>query len=331
MAKKILSASSRLRTGLYKTSTTLFFTPSKLFEAQMTEIFDEVWPTVTALKMLRWQVKGYYEEYCIDDNSRLTSKFVEMEDKTNRPNLYRFCIEDSWADNEYRIAKNLLTNIFACYEGWVENILTLLKRNVRKEGICLQSPTSQPNNHQSLLSKMIIGNNADLIKAFYTEYKTKCKLYNSAHLDNWFLYYRYFKECRNAIIHQGGQTTQKVIDEYAKILPLTATDLDVIELPQTFSTSLGEPIKLSLRGVVGFSQLTIRIVSTLDIEFIKARYADEYFGKRILEELKGRQTASASTIKRKSQVISFANKGRFKTPTDNDAAYRVMKAQHVIT
>ena len=46
---KVLSASSRLRTGLYKTSTTLFFTPSKLFEAQMTEIFDEVWPTVTAI------------------------------------------------------------------------------------------------------------------------------------------------------------------------------------------------------------------------------------------------------------------------------------------
>ena len=53
---KVLSTSSQLRTGLYKTSTSLFFTPSKLFVAQMTEIFDEVWPMVTALKMLSWQV-----------------------------------------------------------------------------------------------------------------------------------------------------------------------------------------------------------------------------------------------------------------------------------
>ena len=69
---KVLSTSSQLRTGLYKTSTSLFFTPSKLFVAQMTELFDEVWPMVTALKMLRWQVKGYYEEYCIESNGRLS-------------------------------------------------------------------------------------------------------------------------------------------------------------------------------------------------------------------------------------------------------------------
>ena len=328
---KVLSASSRLRTGLYKTSTTLFFTPSKLFEAQMTEIFDEVWPTVTAIKMLRWQVKGYFEEYCIDNNARLSSKFVEKEDITNRPNLYRTCIEDTWEDIEYRIAKNLLTNIFACYEGWAENILTLLKRNPRTESINLQSPTTTPRNHQSILGDMIAGGNADLVDAYYDEYRTKCKLHNPVHLDNWFHYYRYFKECRNAIIHQGGQTTQRVVDAYANIQPLTAADLDVIELPQTFSTSLGEPIKLSLRGVVGFSQLTIRIVSTLDIEFIKAKHADKYFGKRILEEVKGRQTISASPDKKNLQIKSLSRKGAFKAPSDKEAAYRVMKAQNVTT
>ena len=44
MAKK-LSITSSLRSGLYKTTTTMFFTQSKLFEAQITELFDEVWPT----------------------------------------------------------------------------------------------------------------------------------------------------------------------------------------------------------------------------------------------------------------------------------------------
>lgn len=139
---KVLSASSRLRTGLYKTNTTLFFTPSKLFEAQMTEIFDEVWPTVTAIKMLRWQVKGYYEEYCIDNNARLSSKFVEKEDITNRPNLYRTCIEDTWEDIEYRIAKNLLTNIFACYEGWAENINLTKKKSENREYLFTESDNS---------------------------------------------------------------------------------------------------------------------------------------------------------------------------------------------
>lgn len=174
---KVLSTSSQLRTGLYKTSTSLFFTPSKLFVAQMTELFDEVWPMVTALKMLRWQVKGYYEEYCIESNGRLNQKFVEKEDVTNRPNLYRTCIEESWESTEYRIAKNLLINVFACYEGWVSSILKLF---------VLESSKSKPSfskcleyrvkNRQKLLSTEIRGGNSKLIKAFYDVYKTKANI-----------------------------------------------------------------------------------------------------------------------------------------------------------
>lgn len=329
---KVLSISSSLRTGLYKTSTSLFFTPSKLFEAQMTEIFDEVWPTVTALKMLRWQVKGYYEEYCVDNNSRLSAKFVEQEDKSNRPNLYRTCIEETWEDMEYRIAKNLLTNIFACYEAWADNILRLLsvvdpERNAKY----LQFPsTSTQNGFQRLLTPLNAAGNADLIAAYYSVYKNSNKLYNYSHLDNWLLYYRYFKECRNAIIHNGGQTTQRMINAYSDIANLTESDLDVLELPQTFNTGLHSPVQLTLRGVVGFSQLTLKIVSTLDIELIKAKNADKYVASRILEEVKGLVTTSSNTKKRLAQVVSLSKKGRFQTPVDVEAAYRVLKQNRVM-
>lgn len=331
MANKILSPSSKLRTGFYKTTTSLFFTPSKLFEAQMTEIFDEVWPTVTALKMLRWQVRGYYEEYCIDNNIRLSSKFVEIEDVTNRPNLYRTCIEDSWEDIEYRIAKNLLTNIFACYEGWTENILKLLKvTDSDRKSKYLQFPSTCRSNYQTLLASMTANGNADLVSAFYDVYKTRCKHYDYSKLDNWLLYYRYFKECRNAIIHNGGQTTQKVIDALSEIQSLTVSDLEVLEVPQTFSTPLGEPVRLSLRGVVGFSQITIKIVSTLDIELIKAEHADEYVAARILEETKRCRAVSANATIKKNQILSCSKKGRFMPPSDTAAAYRVYRSKGVL-
>ena len=70
-----------------------FFFQSKLIEAQITELFDDLWPTVTALKNLRWQVNGYYHEMNVKQNAKLASRFVFFVDKTNRRKLYRVCIE----------------------------------------------------------------------------------------------------------------------------------------------------------------------------------------------------------------------------------------------
>lgn len=76
---------------------------------------------VTALKTLRWQVNGYYHQNGIQSNDRLNKKFIEEEDKANRPNLYRACLEKSWEDWEGYLAGSLLTNMLALYEGWLEN------------------------------------------------------------------------------------------------------------------------------------------------------------------------------------------------------------------
>ena len=228
---------------------------------------------------------------------------------------------------EFRIAKNLLTNIFACYEGWVENILSLLKvNNVQKKSAYFQSQSR----YTSLLSEMYSGGCSDLVTAFYHCYQLKCKLFDYSKLDNWFLYYRYFKECRNAIIHNGGQTTKRCIDAYENIRLLNAADLNVEEVPQTFATVLGEPIKLSLRGVVGFSQITLRIVSTLDVELIKAKNADVYFASTILSEIKGRRTLPSIESMKIQSVKSLVRKGHFLPPQDFDAVHRILKRLDVV-
>lgn len=87
-----LSTTSPIRSGGYIRTRTYFFEASKLLAAQITEIFDQVWPTITALKNLRWQVRGYCDENNVQNNGLLSEKFVEKNDKINRPNLYRTCI-----------------------------------------------------------------------------------------------------------------------------------------------------------------------------------------------------------------------------------------------
>ena len=278
-AKKQISSLSSLRTGLYKTTKTMFFLPSKRLEAQITDVFDGLWGTVTAAKNLRWQVRGFCEEYeHTKSNIEITQKFVEKKEDSNvRPNLYRVCIQDSWADTEYRISRDFLINIFACYEGWVEDILNIMSVSSARKKNNLQYPKDGSHDYERLLTSLQTSTSNVVTTAFYDLYKSKNVKYNWDKVNNWLLYYRYFKECRNSIIHDGGLTNQKVIDAYSAILTLTKEDLDVKECPITISSNLGEPIQLSLRGVVGFSQLILRLVSTFDVEFIKTNKAEDYF------------------------------------------------------
>ncbi|CDC97467.1 uncharacterized protein BN576_00017 [Alistipes sp. CAG:268] len=269
---KVLSRQSPIRSGLYRTSTRLFYEPSKLLEAQITEVFDDVWPTITALKNLRWQVQGYHHEYNVATNSLLTSKFVEPGDKSNRPNLYRSCIEQTWDDQEFIIAKNLLINIFACYEAWIENILNIHRCNISANQKLLQST-----NWNNLISRLNATPDNKIVTNFYEGYKKCNKNYALSYIDKYMKLLRYFKECRNCIVHCGGQTTQRVIDTYLDIVDYTANDLGIKEKPQIFLNNINDSIKLSLRGVVGFSQIILKIVSTFDIELIKSNVAKSYF------------------------------------------------------
>ena len=307
MNTKVLSKPSPIKSGMYKTSTKLFFTPSKLLAAQITELFDNVWPQVTAMKNLRWQVKGYYEENQIGINEGLSRKFVEPADKTNRPNLYRTCIQQNWEDQEYFIAKNLLVQIFACYEAWCDNILKLLHRNAHNDGKKLQFPGDVT----TLLTAMKNGASQAIKDAFYDAYVNNSKLHAPQCLDNWLKIYRYFKESRNCIMHEGGVTNQRVVDAYMEASTLTKESLRVEEVPIMCVPVLGEYLNLSLRGVVGLSQIILRIVETLDIEMIQCKYADEYFVNRIKEECSRDITSEDKQLRK---VKSVVQKGRFVKP-----------------
>lgn len=307
MEMNVLSKPSPIRSGLYKASTKLYYEPSKLLDAQITEVFDDTWPTVTALKNLRWQVQGYHHEYNLSTNTQLTRKFVEPEDNTNRPNLYRTCIEQTWEDPEFIIAKNLLINIFACYEAWIENILEIHGCNTLGNQKKLQST----HDWNTFLTSLIPNPNAVIVSNFYNEYVTKNKNYSFKYIDNYMKIMRYFKECRNCIVHRGGQTTQRVIDAYNQISMFTPIDLGIKEVPRIYANNINEFIKISLRGVVGFSQILIKLVTTFDIELIKSDYSQSYFLSKIKEQYPNPLTAPASDDKLKRTIHSVIAKGRF--------------------
>lgn len=323
---KKLSTPSRVQSGLYKKTMRCFFFQSRLFEAQMTELFDDLWPTVTAIKNLRWQVNGYYHEMDVKQNHKLSARFVDSEDITNRPNLYRACIEQSWEQQEFSISKNLLTNIFALYEGWIETILPQLTDDdisVKK----FQFAESA----RATLTLMQQHENSALVNAYHDVYEAKNGGSKLSHMENYLKVYRYFKECRNCIIHSGGRTNDKLINAYNNVSGMTAADLDVIEVPEMKPVIMvNELVKLSLRGVVGFSQIVIKLVEVLDMEFIKADKAVDCFMSQIREFTPYPVYPSPDPGKAKIKIDGIMHRSGFLPPVQSTSFYQLLKNKGIL-
>ncbi len=323
---KTLSSPSRIQSGTYKKTMKCFFFQSRLFEAQITELFDDLWPTVTAVKNLRWQVNGYYHELGINQNHKLAARFVDVEDKTNRPNLYRTCIEQSWEQQEFSIARNLLTNIFALYEGWLEMILPMLGSNNTKA-----KKLQFPNEARLTLVSMQQHPNTVLVDSLYDVYVAKNSNSQLAHLENYLLVYRYFKECRNSIIHRGGRVNQDTINAYNAVSGLSTAELDVTELPEMPPVhTLDEHVKLSLRGVVGFSQIVLKLVEVFDAEFIKTSKAVDCFVSQLKEFTPFPEYLSSDVSKSQKRIEGIMRRSGFLPPNHSEAFYQLLKRKGIL-
>lgn len=325
MGKIALSTPSPLKTGEYRKTKRMFFQQSKLLEAQITDLFDDVWPTITAWKNLRWQVLGYCGDHQDYTNDQISAKFVEPSDKSNHSNLYRKCILEPWKDQESRIAVGLLISLFACYEGWLEEILKSFKAFSQNRLKAFQFPGS----FQKELSYLQSIGNQMLADAFFDVYKSVNKNYNKLHLYNYLVVYRFFKECRNCFIHGGGNASKEVVKAWKAYNTLDKEDVDVKQLPEAFEPKMGQPLEISLRGVVGFSQIVLKIVSTLDVEFILCKNAEEVFANTIFEFPHDHFPIKGIILKRDKMIDRVCKKAFFHSPKEHDDLYLFLKRKGI--
>jgi len=255
----------------------LFFRDSRSSFGQISELFDFVWPTATALWNLRWQVRGISEVLPSVTKETLHGRFIAGSG-IHSANLQRACIELSWEEQQAQFAKFVLFNLFAIYEGWLA--LTLTEIGMISLDKNLQFPTSRTASGTTrglgtALAELHRHASSMLKNAFYADLTAHPK--NSLpKMENLLKAYRCFKEYRNALMHGGGIANQHCVDAYLEYSTLTASDLGISEVPKVIPPSLGKQVSLSLRGVVGFSEIILRLVATLDAEFSCTRGAERY-------------------------------------------------------
>jgi hypothetical protein len=256
-----------------------FDTTASVLE-QITELYDFIWPTVSAMWNFRWQIKGFVNEVGaenigVDD----LHKRFDWGSKIHGVNLKRAYLDQSWEAQQERFARILLTNIFSIHEGWLADIQTVL--NIDDTTLkSLQFPTRYDANNVATdgikfgLQQIQANPSVALRDAFYNRLASNRK-FSFGYLDNLLKCYRFFKESRNCIAHNGGKADQKLINAYLAFQPVaTIANLGLSEVPTHNPPVLGTTVRLSLRGVVGFSDIIIRIITTLDAELSFALNAE---------------------------------------------------------
>lgn len=261
----------------------LFFLTSKKAAARLTGVFDFVWPTATAIWNLRWQVKGLVSVEPKITEEALLGRFVTGSG-IRGANLRRSCINTTWEEQQNEFSRFLLFEFCSLYEAWCEGCIDELCcpiSNIKN----LQFPTTTDANGNAIkgVQKAINSINKNIstgLKAALYPKLLSNKKNSLTHLENLLVCYRYFKELRNLLIHAGGSSSTLFIQAENNYKTLTAASLGVSEVPEIISFKSDETVKVSLRGVVGFGEIVLRLIATLDAELSQSRYAEMCFINR---------------------------------------------------
>jgi hypothetical protein len=101
------------------------------------------------------------------------------------------------------------------------------------------------------------------------------------HVEEMLVIYRYFKECRNSLMHVGGRASQQAVDASTAIGGVGGLPFP---LPRNSPLVLDQPVVLDLYGVVGFSDVLRRLVLTLDAELTSTTVAERMLVDRWRKE-----------------------------------------------
>src|SRR4051794_17113582 len=108
----------------------LFFLSSRRAANRLTDVFDFVWPTASAIWNLRWQVAGYIAVVPDATEDQLVGRFVAGSG-IRGVNLRKACTQHSWEHQQQQFARFLLVEFCALYEAWCISIIKELRCDKR--------------------------------------------------------------------------------------------------------------------------------------------------------------------------------------------------------
>ena len=226
---------------------------------QITATFDMVWALDAGLWNLRQAATQYLTEHP-EANTKEAKDALVKGLYVHGLNLKRIATELSWEYEEQYIAELLLINAIAIFDTWVDEFVDasiLGKSNNQRKEI---KKAVKAGDFSLLDSALAQEAPSSLAGCFHFAAKKQ-----DTYIDNLRLVYKYFKSCRNCCAHGNRKFSSIAETNYNAIKTFTKDDCGIKEFPKIEVTKENYPLKLILRGVVGFYDILIRIMNHYDI------------------------------------------------------------------
>jgi hypothetical protein len=293
-----------------------FFPATRVAAGQVTELFDFVWPTAAALWNLRWQVSGFLAEAPNSTPKQLNDRFV-FGSGIHGTNLRKSCIETSWDVQKHHLASIVLTNAFSIYEHWADGILAslglgddkgkLLQRDVGFKG--------EPGLCETVQSLCKV--ESKVLKSAYYPFFSSAPKHSWKKIRNQIACYRYFKELRNSQIHNGGKASARAEAAYLLFAPVSKKDDLGMRGELAYDPVVqGQDFRLHLRGVVGFCDILLRMMTTVDAELCQTIAAEPILESAFKSGARLISTFSTNPKRRHMQVLGCCKRAGLPPPSD---------------
>ena len=284
---------------------TSMFDATAYANEQITATFDMVWALDAGLWNLRQATTRFLQNHSNATNKQLQDSLIPGL-RIHGLNPMRIAVELSWEYEEQYIAGLLLINATAIFDSWVDSFVdaAVTMTNKRRKSI---KKKMKEGDFSELDNALAQEKRSSLAGCFHLSHNRQDK-----YIDNLRLIYKYFKSCRNCVAHGDQKFSSIAETNYKAINNLTRVDCGIKEFPKIEPTIANNPLKMVLRGVVGFYDVMIRIIYHYDCIAAEKEGAD----KEILKRWKRIPSITLSPLekKRNSSIRAYMSSHNMCSP-----------------
>lgn len=254
-----------------------FFQSTQNALDKLTSLCDLIHPITVAMWNTRSQVIG---TYTVNENATPQQMAIRygLGSGIHGVNYKRAFVDTPWETQREDIAWLMLNSILPIYEAWILSLHDLVFTDTNGDILpgAMKNPVTPAGGGIVAEINRLTTTESQVIKdAYYAKYSSK-KHRCFPNLNNLLICFRYFKQMRNCYMHNNCMANTELIDRYNEFSSITAPSaLNMSEIPEHYAPALGQKIRLSLRGVIGFSQIVIQIMVTADAELLRSQYAEK--------------------------------------------------------
>jgi len=242
------------------------FRASRDAHKSITRLFDFVHPTAISLWNLRWQVQGYMASVPEADAKMLEARFGSGSG-IGAGSLKRATVETSWNEQLENFASFILINTISVFEDYISAVCEVSSlSNSQKKAVEKQLQFPSASNNGGLSGAKSTLGVSNLVTGAVTWDQRTARRIDEANIESLLICFRYFKELRNSISHNGGRAGQRQLDAQADYHQVISNGkIGSVQAPDYVPAhTLADEIKPIYRGVIGFSEVILHIIATYD-------------------------------------------------------------------